>query len=162
MAHKSRLRLRFKIFLTLSLGLNYMKPKNYETLEHTADIRIRVRAKTIKGLFKIAALAMFDIIAREKSKKSPSKMIKIKQKAQDQKELFVNWLNELLSISYSKELIFSNFKIAKLDETNLEAIVQGCAASDYKIGAEIKAATYCDLKLEKNKAGWIGEVIFDV
>ena len=136
--------------------------KNYEKLEHTADIRIRVRAKTVKDLFKKTALAMFDIIGRKTSNKSTLKRIKIKQKAQDQKELFINWLNELLSISYAKELIFSDFKFSKLEENNLEVIAEGCAAFDYEINTEIKAATYCGLKLEKNKAGWEAEVVFDV
>jgi len=37
--------------------------KDYEVIEHTADIGIRVKAKDPAGLFKNAAAAMFDIIA---------------------------------------------------------------------------------------------------
>ena len=154
-----------------------MNSENYELIEHTADIRIRVKACDLKELFKNTALAMFDIMAQKKSKiknlrqkewrirqelwRKKSK-IEIKQKADNLEELFVNWLNELLSLSATKELIFTDFKLDKLDEKNLEATVVGKDIKNYKVNTEIKAATYHELKLEESKSGWQAEVIFDV
>ncbi|MCM8757581.1 MAG: archease [Candidatus Omnitrophica bacterium] len=143
-----------------------MIKKNYEFLEHTADIRIRVKAKDLKELFVNTALAMFDIMA-EKSLKprtysSKLKKIKIIQKADGLEELLVNWLNELLSLSAVKELIFTDFKIKKLDENNLEAEIFGDEIKNYRINTEIKAATYHQLKLERIDSSWQAEVIFDV
>ena len=139
--------------------------KNYELIEHTADIGIRLKAKSLNELFKNAALAMFEIMAEDKSPvachRSPVK-IDIEQKADNIEELFINWLNELLSLSAVKELIFSDFAIKKLTEKSIEAVALGEVASDYKVNVEIKAATYHQLKLEQSKAGWLGEVIFDV
>jgi len=140
--------------------------KNYELIEHTADIGIRVRAKDLKELFRNTALAMFEIMAEEKSSvtrhQSPVKRIMIKQKAQDLEELFVNWLNELLSLSSTKELIFSDFKINKLDKNNLEAEAEGEDIKNYKVNMEVKAATYHQLKIEDKGDFWQAEVIFDV
>jgi SHS2 domain-containing protein len=137
--------------------------KNYELIEHTADIGIRVKAKTLKDLFKNAALAMFEIIAqKQEAKITKSQKIKIKQKADNQDELFINWLNELLSLSATKELIFSDFRISKLNEKNLEATAIGERMKNYKVNTEIKAATYCELELKESKSGWEAEVIFDV
>jgi len=140
--------------------------KNYELIEHTADIGIRVKAKDLKELFKNTALAMFEIMAEEKSPvtrhQSPVKRITIKQKAQDLEELFVNWLNELLSLSSTKELIFSDFKINKLDKNNLEAEAEGEDIKNYKVNMEVKAATYHQLKIEDKGDFWQAEVIFDV
>jgi len=137
--------------------------KNYELIEHTADIGIRVRGEDLKTLFKNAALAMFEIIS-EKNKAAAEKTEKIslKQKADAPDELFVNWLNELLSLSAVKELIFSDFQIKKIDENNLEAVLIGSSIKNYKINTEIKAATYHGLKLEKVPSGWQAEVILDV
>jgi SHS2 domain-containing protein len=137
--------------------------KKYEFIEHTADIGIRVNGRGLKELFSNAALAMFDIVA-EKEKKTTAKQeeIKIKQQADNLEELFINWLNELLSLSSAKELIFSAFKINKLDKTNIEAIAIGRDFKNYKVNTEIKAATYHRLKLEETKTGWVVEVIFDV
>ncbi len=142
--------------------------KNYELIEHTADIGIRVKGGNLSELFKNAALAMFDIIAEKKSqvipygRKSPVEKISIKQKADNSEELFINWLNELLSLSATGELIFSDFKINKLDEKNLEVAAVGESMENYKVNTEIKAATYHQLKIEKIKSAWQAEVIFDV
>ena len=106
---------------------------------------------------------MFEIIS-EKNKAAAEKTEKIslKQKADAPDELFVNWLNELLSLSAVKELIFSDFQIKKIDENNLEAVLIGSSIKNYKINTEIKAATYHGLKLEKVPSGWQAEVILDV
>lgn len=128
--------------------------KNYRLIEHTADIGIKIEAANLKSLFKGSALAMFDIIAQKKKSdpKAPIlKKIKIKQNAGDLGELFINWLNELLSLSSAKGLIFSDVRINKLNGNNLEAEVSGIAMSKYKVNMEIKAATYHQLKLEETK-----------
>ena len=147
--------------------------ENYELIEHTADIGIRVKGKDLKGLFKNAALAMFDIIAERGSRfkvpvcpagrqGSRFKEITIKQRADDLEELFINWLNELLSLSATKDLIFSGFKIEKLGKNNLEATLFGDDIKNYKVNTEIKAATYHQLKIEQTVSGWEAEIIFDV
>jgi SHS2 domain-containing protein len=144
-----------------------VKERLYELFEHTADIGVRVRGKTLKELFRNSALTMFDIISRGKSenqkiRKSQLKSYNIKQKAENREELFINWLNELLSLSATKELIFSDLQIHKLNPKNLQATVTGSPIKEYELNTEIKAATYHGLKLDKDKSGWQAEVIFDV
>jgi SHS2 domain-containing protein len=137
--------------------------KNYELIEHTADIRIKVGGRDLKELFKNAALAMFDLIAERKDSKDVSqKKIKVEEDADDLEELFINWLNELLSLSATKELIFSDFEINKLDEKNLKAIAIGESINKYKVNTEIKAATYHALEIKKSGSKWQAQVIFDV
>lgn len=136
--------------------------KNYQFIEHTADIGINVKAKDLKELFRQSALAMFDIIAESKSVKSKPKKIKVEQNANDLEELFVNWLNELLSLSAVKGLIFYDFRIDKIDKSSLQAAAFGRNIKDYKLSVEIKAATYHEVKIEKNKNGWQARVVFDV
>ena len=136
---------------------------NYELIEHTADIGIRIKGRDLKDLFKNAASAMFDIMAQKQHLKTGiQEKIAIKQNGDDLEELFVNWLNELLSLSATKELIFEDFNIHNLDENNLEATVTGSNFNNYKVNTEIKAATYHQLKLKNDESGWQAEVIFDV
>ena len=108
---------------------------------------------------------MFDIIADKKieikNEKLKIEKINIKQKADNIEELFVNWLNELLSLSAIKAKIFCKFTFKNLDEKNLEATIEGCDIKDYKINTEIKAATYHNLKVNQIDIGWQAEVIFD-
>jgi len=143
-----------------------MADKYYELLEHTADIRIKVKGRSLKELFRNTALAMFDIIAEkltaDSSQLTAGKKIDIRQKADNLEELFVNWLNDLLSLSATEEKIFCEFEFRNLNERKLEVRVGGCDMKDYKVNTEIKAATYHELKIEKAPFGWQAEVIFDV
>jgi SHS2 domain-containing protein len=136
--------------------------KDYELIEHTADIGIRVKAADLKELFTKTALSMFDIIAELNKEEAVTKKIEIKLKADNLEELFVTWLNELLYLSATKEWIFSDFEIKKIDKDSLDATLIGRNIKNYKVNTEIKAATYHELKLEQTKSGWKAEVIFDV
>jgi SHS2 domain-containing protein len=136
---------------------------NFEIIDHTADIRIRVFGADLKGLFRNAGLAIFQISA-EKTTSSVSKVKKIKiiQEAFDLEELLVNWLNELLSLSAAKGLVFTELNISKIDEKNLEAEAIAESMENYRINTEIKAATYHELKVVKTAEGWQAELILDV
>ena len=137
--------------------------KTYEILEHTADIGIRVKARDLSGLFKAAGLALFQLSAEKQPTKDKEKhKLVINQKANSLEELFINWLNELLSLSAVEAMVFEDLQISKIDEHNIEAVALGSDMKNYKINSEIKAATYHALKIEKNNSGWIAEVIFDV
>jgi len=135
----------------------------YEVIEHTADIGIRVKGKNLRDLFRNAGLAIFQLLAEGKITKGIKyRKLSVRQKAGNPDELFINWLNELLSLSQAKEIIFTDFKIKKITGNILEATAIGSDIKNYKVNIEVKAATYHQLKLEKTAAGWQAEVIFDV
>jgi len=138
--------------------------KDYELIEHTADVGIKVSGKDLKEIFIKAARAMFDIIAEPCSVccKLKFKNIDIKEEAQDEEQLLVEWLNELLSLSEAKELIFDKFQINNLTQNQLVVVASGYPRENYKINTEIKAATYHELKIEETKDGFKAQVIFDV
>lgn len=135
----------------------------YEVFEHTADIGLRVRGKDPQDLFKNAGLAIFRISSRKQFTKDKTRAsINIKINSDNLESLFVDWLNELLSLSAAGGLIFHNIKINKLTENSIEAVATGSAISNYKINTEIKAATYHQLKVGQTPTGWLAEVILDV
>lgn len=138
--------------------------KKYELLEHTADIAVRVRGGDLEDLFRNAALAMFDIMAGSIVYKRDLEIEEflIQQKGSDLEELFVNWLNELLYLSQTKEKVFCEFVFKKLNRYTLEALVSGRDIKDYNIDTEIKAATYHELEIRKTDSFWEATVIFDV
>lgn len=153
-----------------------MREKDYEIIEHTADVGIKVKADDLAELFSKAACAMFDIIVERKTEeksllnppfakwgnKRRDFQVNIKLKAQNLEELFVDWLSELLYLYSVKELVFGDFKINKIDETGIEAVIFGEGIAGYKVKTEIKAVTYHELEVKKTGSGWEGKVIFDV
>ena len=137
--------------------------KDYELLEHTADIRIRVKGASLAGLFENSALAVFDIIAEKQQLRDPRRhSLKINQKAENIEELFVNWLNELLSLSQARGVIFTGFRIAKLTPVSITAEATGYDMKAYRVNTEVKAATYHQLEIKKTPRGWQAEVVLDV
>lgn len=135
----------------------------YKLIEHTADIGIRVQSFSLAGLFKNAGLAITDLSFKKQTSQYPGKHnIIIRQKAPNLEELFVNWLNDLLSTSAVESLVFEDIKIIQINENFVDAIAVGSDIRNYKFSAEIKAATYHQLKVKKAGLFWQAEVIFDV
>ncbi len=136
---------------------------NYELLEHTADVAILVRAKSLEELFVNTASAMFDILADPHfDKQGPRLTADVSQSAADREELLVNWLNELLFLSASQEAVFRDFKIISLDERSLRAEAGGLPFSACEMHIEIKAATFHELSISGEGEKWQAKVVFDV
>jgi len=143
--------------------------KNYELLEHTADLKVRFTSPGLKELFVDSAAAISDIIAERKDVKPAQKTkisinVPLVEGADRLEDLFVDWLNEVISLSAAKEMIFSDFKLIKLDESGLHIDAMGEAMKNFRINTEIKAATRHELKVNRLKPSpkWQAEVIFDV
>ncbi|RJP28017.1 MAG: archease [Candidatus Omnitrophota bacterium] len=138
-----------------------MDKDNFEILEHTADIRVRVKGEDLKELFSNSAHAMFSIVAARIGNDSVPEEFLIELDGNNYEELLINWLNELLSLSAVKEKIFQDFSFSLLDGQHLKAKASGFDNTDYEIKTEIKAATYHQLKIERKAEFWQAEVIFD-
>ena len=137
--------------------------KRYEVIDHTADVGLRAYGKDIKELFANAAYGMFNILADLKNV-HPKRSLKIKVEAPNIEELFLSWLSELLYQYETREIIFKEFLIDKLSENSISARAQGekLDLRKHRLKAEIKAVTYHELKVQKIKNHWQGEVIFDI
>ena len=139
-------------------------PKNYTPIEHTADIGIKISDPELSGLFKKAALAMFEqmILSADLPKKPRKKVIKVELKGITQEELLVNFLNDLLSLSDSKNVIFKEVEIMLLTVNQLKAIAVGVPRRHFQFRTEIKAVTFHDLKIEFKNKQYHAQIIFDV
>ena len=140
--------------------------KEFEILEHTADIGIAAYGKTKREVFINAARGMFEIIAGESKNLKENFYDKIKLEADNLEGLLFAWLNELLYISETKLVILSKLKIKELSDFQVKAEVRGMKINppSVKIEKEIKAVTYHRLEIKKDeKSGlWRAQVIFDI
>lgn len=144
-----------------------MKPvmKKYEFIDHTADVCVRVYGATIEELFKNAADALFSLIADLRPFKENERTVTIE--AETDEDLLIRWLNELISLFFACKFfpVSYNVKVNQNSGTKkLSAILLGKTFVPTKenVKMEIKAATYHDLKIEKNSQGFKAEIIFDV
>jgi len=140
--------------------------KEFEILEHTADIGIAAYGKTKREVFINAAKGMFEIIAGGTKDLKENFCDKIKLEADNLEGLLFAWLNELLYISETKLVVLNKFEIKDLSNNKIEAEVGGAKINppSVKIEKEIKAVTYHRLEIIKDeKSGlWRAQVIFDI
>jgi len=137
--------------------------KNYELIDHTADVAIKAYGKTLSEAFENAAKGMFDIITNNSEIENIGQY-DIQLQADNLEQLLVDWLSELLFLNSANNIVFGFFKV-ELDEKNskLSAKVFGekFDISKHKIGTEIKAVTYHMLEVNKKKPIFV-QVLFDI
>lgn len=136
---------------------------DYELVNHTADVGIRIRADTLSGLFGKAAYAMFDLIADLEGVIVKEEVV-LKLDALDLKELLIKWLRELLYIYAIEGIIFKEFDVEAIGEQHLEAKARGERFDEnrHTLNMEIKLVTYHQLEVKQGPQGWTAQVIFDI
>ena len=137
--------------------------RRFVIIEHTADIGITVYGKSLEELFENSAYGMFSQMTDIK-KVNPEDKVEVQVEGYDKESLLVNWLNELLYLSTTRKILFSEFKLRKIRNNSLSAEIRGEKINPKKhfLHLEIKAATYHNLKITKTKKGYQTTIIFDV
>ncbi len=93
--------------------------KQYEYLEHTADIKFLAYGKTLEEVFENAALAMFNVMI-DTGKVSGETAKEIFLKSPDLESLLVDWLSELLYLFEVDEIVFRKFQVQEIKEGESE------------------------------------------
>lgn len=133
----------------------------FKFLEHTADVKFQAFGKSIEEVFENSSLALKEeICGKIKIKEKKEKTIKVKGK--DFESLLYNFLEEILYILDAEDFLISKIKKLKIENFKLTAEIMGDKASNYKFTNEVKAATYNDMFVKKEKNKWISQVVLDV
>ena len=141
---------------------NCMKP--YEYVEHTADMGLLVRGKSLSDLLKNAAQGLFETIAVVDTV-DETDSVEIHLTAESVEDLFVGWLDELIFQHETKEIFFKRAVIKKCSETEISATVYGEPVNfdKHEVYTEIKSVTYHQLQVVRKCDGsWFAQVIFDL
>jgi riboflavin kinase/FMN adenylyltransferase len=134
-------------------------PYRYLEVEHTADRALQVWGRELPDLFVGAARGMTNLMANLDGL-AATEWHEVRLEALDRESLLVSWLNELLFLTETERLLFVDYRIESLTDTALLAQVRGAHAPVTK--AVVKAATYHDLRLVHDDAGWSTVITFDV
>ena len=135
----------------------------YETFEHTADLGLRVHAKTLETLFEDAGRGIFSMMTTnlEGVRCLHERTYRIAGAATDY--LLFDWLNELLYTFESERLLLSEFTVV-FDAAGLQATARGepMDLERHRMEHEVKAITYHGLRVEEDGDGWVAELIVDI
>ena len=136
--------------------------KDFEIIDHTADIGIKAYGANMKEAFGNAARGLFSLIT-ELDDVEEAEYRDVELTAPDQESLLVEWLNELIYLFDTENILFKRFDIDQLSQTHLKARSYGhkVDSSRHKLKTGIKAATYHMLKIDKSN-GCKAQVLFDI
>ncbi|HEY3230147.1 MAG TPA: archease [Roseiflexaceae bacterium] len=132
---------------------------DYEELEHTAEIGLRVRAATPAALFACAATGMFALVGAQAGEQRTRHVMTVD--SIDIESLLVDWLSDLLALHEHTGDIYHQPEITHWTPARLDALVVGYAARTSP-SMSIKAVTYHGLRLAEENDGWLAEIYFDV
>jgi SHS2 domain-containing protein len=131
-------------------------------LDHTADIRLEVRGRTMAELFENAALGLVDILFSAAAI-SPKTEAAISLQEDTSEELLVSWLREILFQYQTAGLVLASAEILEASERKLTAkVLYGVPPEDCQPEVEIKGITYHGLTVQAHDWGHSARIIFDI
>ena len=136
--------------------------KDFEVIDHTADVGIVAYGADMSQAFANAARALFSLIT-ELDDVTEVLHRDVELTAPDEEGLLVEWLNELIYLFDTENVIFKRFDITKLNHTQLKARSYGekVDKSKHQLKTGVKAATYHMLKVDRGDVCQV-QVLFDI
>ncbi|HDH40809.1 MAG TPA: archease [Candidatus Altiarchaeales archaeon] len=139
--------------------------RDFEFLEHVADLRFMAYGKSLNDCFQNSAKAMFSAISDLKSIDEKD-LKRIALKAEDLEVLLHDFLSELLFLFETRGLLFKKFHVS-IDRNKgyrLKAELYGekFNPKKHEIKTEIKAVTYHEMLIERRNKEWVAEVLCDI
>ncbi len=135
----------------------------FEIFAVTADKGIRAWGRDLAEVFVNAARGMWSLMAEPGTARRELRF-PVSVEAGDREALLVAWLNELLYLHETENLVAADVSIANLSDTALEAEVWGERVDRMRhpLISHVKAATYYLLQVQPTPGGWQGQVVVDV
>jgi SHS2 domain-containing protein len=133
----------------------------YEYFEHQADVGIVGRGRSLEEAFAEAAKAMFNLMVDIEAVR-PIKVIEVECEAENEEELFVEWLNALLAEASINNMVLSQFDV-RIEKGKLVGLARGeeLNPARHEVRTEVKAATYSQLKIIKD-GEFVAQCVVDV
>ncbi|HIE33649.1 MAG TPA: archease [Candidatus Altiarchaeales archaeon] len=139
--------------------------KDFEFIDHIADLEFISYGKTLNECFRNAARALWGSIVNPDSV-DVTLMQKIEIKSDTLEALLHDFLSESLFIFETDGIVFKNFNVSIKKDKNytLFANLHGEKFNPEKhiIGADVKAVTYHKMIIKKEKGTWSARVICDI
>jgi SHS2 domain-containing protein len=136
--------------------------KNIEYLNHTSDIRLKLKADTIIELFEAGLTGMNEILKAGECDQPQIPVLKkmIHIKAQDITSLLIEFLGEILTLSHTSKAIFCTLYAEKLTDREIIGYVWGADVPVFD--QDIKAVTYHEVDVKRNPEGQFEtSIVFD-
>ena len=137
----------------------------FEFFDHTADLGVRVSAKSLKDFFITAARAMFSAVVGDTSSPTGHCRREVALSGDTLEDLLVSWLNELLFLLDTRRVLPVAYEFSIVQNAkgySLSCFMDCVRIPPSAIVQEVKSATYHGLRVENREGVFTAEVILDV
>lgn len=144
--------------------------KIYDSLPHTADIKIKAYGSSLQELFCNALKGMFlsieplnkkNIITLNTIPSALEVEHEFTLKAPNKELLLIDFLNEALYLSDINNEAYFDVQFSTFSEIEITGSFFGMKINGFEV-VEIKAVTYSELKIEKIDEFWQAIIVFDI
>lgn len=134
----------------------------YKLMQHTADMGIIAQGADLSAAFAFSASGLFSLIT-DTSTLQQDKAVSLAFSSDSYENLLVKWLNELIYIFDTHQMVFGRFEVAVSPDFRLSATCFGQKiTADTVLHHYVKAATYHLLKVKKISGGYKLQVVLDI
>ena len=135
----------------------------FETFDHTADLGLRIRARSFEDLLSEAARALLATLVDNPDDVRSVEERQVHVAGESADYLLFDWLSELLYRFETEHWLTSGVSITRTTD-GFDAVIQGETfdPARHRGAHEVKAVTYHGLSVEESPNGWQAEVIVDI
>jgi SHS2 domain-containing protein len=132
---------------------------NHKWIEHTAELQLELHATSEAGVFREAIDALRELLEDETPEAGAPAQRPVEVEATDRGALLAEWLAELVFLAETEGLVPESVDDLVVGEDSVTGVVRGRLAQPPHL---VKAVTYHDLELRRDRDGWRGNVVLDV
>jgi SHS2 domain-containing protein len=145
----------------VTMGNDVNSAPSHAFEDHTAELRVRLDAPTLAGLFEEAGRALGEVMgAAAGEAKAEGEPEAVELEAPDREALLVEWMNELIYLAETRGKVYTEHHVERAGEGSLSAKIRGHAVPEG--GLHVKAATFHGLSVVEGPRGFSATVILDV
>jgi len=135
-----------------------MEP-SHRWIEHTAELQLELHARSEAAIFRQAVLALRELLEDDGPVTGDRAERSVEVEATDRGVLLAEWLAELVFLAETEGLVPDEARDLVVGEDSVTAVVVGRTRAPRHL---VKAVTYHDLELHRDRDGWRGNVVLDV
>jgi protein archease len=133
---------------------------SHRWIEHTAELQLELHGGSEAAVFRQAVLALRELLEDDGEPATGARLERpVEAEATDRGALLAEWLAELVFLAETEGLVPDEARDLVVGEDTVSAVVVGRTCEPRHL---VKAVTYHDLELRRDRDGWRGNVVLDV
>jgi len=139
----------------------------FKHLEHTADVLIEARGRTLEEAFEQAGIGVYEVIT-DTSSIRPSRRVDLDVEGVDLENLLYRWVEEALTYTDVEGLVFGKFTVCRITREGEGYRITSSAWGEefnpeiHEPRTIVKAMTYAQMEIRKEAGCWVLRFVVDI